>query len=67
MRHKIVVVTGASSGIGEDCALKLAAAGATVILAARTPQKLQATLDKIQAQGGKAHAYACDIADMADC
>jgi len=67
VRHKIVVVTGASSGFGEDCALKLAAAGATVILAARTPQKLQATLDKIQAQGGKAHAYACDIADMADC
>ena len=67
VRNKIVVVTGASSGIGEDCALKLAAAGATVILAARTPQKLQATLDKIQAQGGKAFAYACDIADMADC
>ena len=67
VRNKIVVVTGASSGIGEDCALKLAAAGATVILAARTPQKLQATLDKIQAQGGKAHAYACDISDMADC
>ena len=67
VRNKIVVVTGASSGIGEDCALKLAAAGATVILAARTPQKLQATLDRIQAQGGKAHAYACDISDLADC
>jgi NAD(P)-dependent dehydrogenase (short-subunit alcohol dehydrogenase family) len=67
VRNKIVVVTGASSGIGEDCALKLAAAGATVILAARTPQKLQATLDKIHAQGGKAYAYACDIADMSDC
>ncbi len=40
VRNKVVVVTGASSGIGEDCALKLAAAGATVILAARTPQKL---------------------------
>jgi NAD(P)-dependent dehydrogenase (short-subunit alcohol dehydrogenase family) len=67
VRNKVVVVTGASSGIGEDCALKLAAAGATVILAARTPQKLQATLDKIHAQGGKAFAYACDISDMADC
>jgi len=67
VRNKIIVVTGASSGIGEDCALKLAAAGATVILAARTPQKLQATLDKIHAQGGKAFAYACDISDMADC
>jgi NAD(P)-dependent dehydrogenase (short-subunit alcohol dehydrogenase family) len=67
VRNKIVVVTGASSGIGEDCALKLAAAGATVILAARTPQKLDDTLAKIRAEGGKAHAYACDIADMAAC
>jgi NAD(P)-dependent dehydrogenase (short-subunit alcohol dehydrogenase family) len=67
VRNKIVVVTGASSGIGEDCALKLAAAGATVILAARTPQKLDDTLAKIEAQGGKAFAYACDIADMSAC
>ena len=67
VRNKVVVVTGASSGIGEDCALKLAAAGATVILAARTPAKLEATLSRIEANGGKAHAYACDIADMADC
>ncbi len=67
VRNKIVVVTGASSGIGEDCALKLAAAGATVILAARTPQKLDDMLAKIEAQGGKAFAYACDIADMSAC
>jgi len=67
VRNKIVVVTGASSGIGEDCALKLAAAGATVILAARTPQKLHDTLAKIEARGGKAFAYACDLSDMADC
>jgi NAD(P)-dependent dehydrogenase (short-subunit alcohol dehydrogenase family) len=67
VRNKVVVVTGASSGIGEDCALKLADAGATVILAARTPAKLEATLEKIRARGGKAHAYACDIADMTDC
>ena len=67
VRNKHVVVTGATSGIGEDCALKLAAAGATVILAARTPQKLDDTVAKIKAQGGKAFAYACDISDMADC
>lgn len=64
---KIVVVTGASSGIGETCAIKLAAAGATVILAARTPAKLEETLARIKAEGGEAFAYPCDIADMADC
>ena len=68
VRNKIVVVTGATSGIGEDCALKLAAAGATVILAARTPQKLRGHAStRSAAQGGKAFAYACDISDMADC
>lgn len=67
VRNKVVVVTGASSGIGEDCAVKLAAAGAIVILAARTPEKLQETVDKIQRQGGQAYAYACDISDLQDC
>jgi NAD(P)-dependent dehydrogenase (short-subunit alcohol dehydrogenase family) len=67
VRNKHVVVTGATSGIGEDSALKLAAAGAIVILAARTPQKLDDTVAKIRDQGGKAFAYACDISDMADC
>jgi len=67
VRNKHVVVTGATSGIGQDCALKLAEAGATVILAARTPQKLDETVQLIRSQGGKAHAYACDISSMADC
>jgi NAD(P)-dependent dehydrogenase (short-subunit alcohol dehydrogenase family) len=67
VRNKVVVVTGATSGIGQDCALKLAAAGATVILAARTPSKLDETVERIRGEGGKAFAYACDIANMADC
>jgi len=67
VRNKIVVVTGATSGIGQDCALKLAAAGAIVILAARTPSKLDETVERIRSEGGKAFAYACDIADMAAC
>jgi NAD(P)-dependent dehydrogenase (short-subunit alcohol dehydrogenase family) len=67
VRDKVVVVTGASSGIGEDCALKLAAAGAVVILAARTPHKLKATVARIEQRGGRAFAYACDISDLADC
>ena len=64
---RVVVVTGASSGIGEGSALKLAAAGATVILAARTPEKLDATVRKIKRTGGIAYAYPCDISNMADC
>ena len=67
VRNKVVVVTGASSGIGEDCAIKLAAAGAIVILAARTPKKLRNTVSRIEDQGGRAFAYACDISDLADC
>jgi NAD(P)-dependent dehydrogenase (short-subunit alcohol dehydrogenase family) len=67
VHNKVVVVTGATSGIGQDCALKLAAAGATVILAARTPSRLEETVERIRSEGGKAFAYACDIADMADC
>ena len=64
---KVVMVTGASSGIGHDCAIKLAAAGAVVILVARTPAKLQHTLDEVAAADGEAYAYPCDLSDMADC
>jgi NAD(P)-dependent dehydrogenase (short-subunit alcohol dehydrogenase family) len=67
IRNKVVVVTGATAGIGEDAAIKLAKGGAIVILAARTPEKLEATVAKIKAGGGKAFAYSCDISDMADC
>ena len=67
VKDKVVVVTGATSGIGEDCALKLGAAGAIVVLAARTPEKLEATVNKIRHAGGQAYAYACDISEMTDC
>jgi len=67
VKGKVVVVTGASSGIGRDCALKLAKAGAIVVLAARTPEKLDETIRDIHDLGGEGYAYPCDIADMADC
>ena len=54
VRDKVVVVTGASSGIGHDCALKLGAAGAVVILTARTPEKLAQTVASIERRGGRA-------------
>jgi len=64
---KVVVVTGATSGIGLDCATKLSQAGATVILAARTPEKLAEEVKKLRKEGGDVYAYPCDISDMADC
>jgi NAD(P)-dependent dehydrogenase (short-subunit alcohol dehydrogenase family) len=61
---KVVVVTGASSGIGFVTAKKFAAAGSKVILVARTREKLEETQKIIQLAGGEAHVYPCDLNDM---
>src|SRR2546425_10615447 len=59
------MVTGASSGIGFNVAKKLGAAGAKVILVARTREKLEETQYIIHKAGGEAHVYPCDLNDMA--
>ncbi|HEX7271219.1 MAG TPA: SDR family oxidoreductase [Casimicrobiaceae bacterium] len=64
---KIVVVTGASSGIGKATALKLASAGAKLMLVARTEEKLLETKKEIEAAGGRAWIYTCDISELASC
>ena len=64
---KVVVVTGASSGIGKATAVKLAAAGAKVMLVARGEEKLVETKKEIEAAGGKAWIHTCDVSDMASC
>lgn len=64
---RVIVVTGATSGIGHDVAAKLAAAGATVILAARTVEKLESTKEELNKLAGEVHAYSCDISDMDSC
>jgi NAD(P)-dependent dehydrogenase (short-subunit alcohol dehydrogenase family) len=61
---KVVIVTGASSGIGFNVAKKLGAAGAKVILVARTREKLEQTQQIIHKAGGEAHVYPCDLNDM---
>ncbi len=58
---KIALVTGASQGIGRACALSLAASGATVALAARNVEKLEAVAAEIAAAGGTAKAFALDV------
>jgi short-subunit dehydrogenase len=66
VRGKIVLITGASSGIGKATAVKVADAGATVLLVARSIEKLEETKEEILAAGGSAHIHRCDLADIDD-
>ncbi|HEV7615356.1 MAG TPA: SDR family oxidoreductase [Solirubrobacterales bacterium] len=66
VRGKIVLITGASSGIGKAAAVKVADAGATVLLVARSAEKLEETRDEIAAAGGSAHIHRCDMSDIED-
>jgi short-subunit dehydrogenase len=66
-RGKAVVVTGASSGIGQALALQLAEEGAWLSLAARDAQRLDAVAGACQERGGKAIAIPTDVADESRC
>jgi len=57
------LVTGASQGIGRACAVRLAKDGATVAVAARNQERLSEVTAEITAAGGKAAAFALDVAD----
>jgi NADP-dependent 3-hydroxy acid dehydrogenase YdfG len=60
---KIILITGASSGIGESIARELGGAGAKVLLGARRVDRIQAIADEIGAAGGTALAQALDVTD----
>ena len=62
---KVALVTGASQGIGEAIAKRLAAQGATVVCAARTLRKLQDVADAIREAGGKSDVMEVDLSDVA--
>ena len=60
LQEKIILITGASSGIGAETARQLAQLGAKVILLARNEEKLQGVVKDIQSKGGQATFYVCD-------
>jgi short-subunit dehydrogenase len=65
INEQVMVITGASSGIGLATAMAAAEAGAKLVLAARSEQTLKDIADRINAQGGTAVAVSCDVTDRA--
>ena len=64
---KVVIVTGASSGLGVSFAKACAEAGADVVLAARRVDKLEGTAELVRSSGRRALSVATDVADPAQC
>ena len=62
-QDKVVIVTGASSGIGKALALRLAGAGALPALAARSAERLEALAAECRHLGGDALAVPTDVSD----
>lgn len=63
IKGKVIVITGASSGLGEAAARHLSAQGATVVLGARRADRIQSLADELNSKGGKAFAVATDVTD----
>ena len=61
---KVVVITGASSGLGEATARLLGAEGATVVLGARRTERIQALADQLARNGAQALAMQTDVTDV---
>jgi NADP-dependent 3-hydroxy acid dehydrogenase YdfG len=66
IKDKVIIITGGSSGIGEETAKQLAKAGATVAVASRRKYKLDQVVKDIEAEGGKAKAYTVDVANRTE-
>ncbi len=67
VEDKVIMITGASSGIGKALALRLAETRARIMLVARDPEKLKTTQEEIHAIGGRAWTYSADVSLMEEC
>ena len=66
IENKVVIITGASSGLGETTALHLAKYGAIIIAAARRKYRLDTLVERITREGGRALAVECDVTKRED-
>jgi len=66
LEDKVAIVTGAGQGVGEGVALALAAAGARVVAAGRTAEKVERTAAAVARGGGEALALRCDVTNEDD-
>jgi short-subunit dehydrogenase len=66
VRGKTIMITGASSGIGESAAMQIGRAGGKVLLVARTKEKLEEVALEVQDEGGTGFVHPCDLSDPED-
>lgn len=66
LEHSVAIITGASSGIGQATAKRLAASGARVVLVARRANRLEVLAEEIRDGGGAAKVIAADITRAAE-
>jgi short-subunit dehydrogenase len=64
LKDRIVLITGASSGIGEATAYRIGRARGEIVLVARSADKLEQTAWAVNSAGGRAHVYPCDLTDL---
>ena len=67
MKNKVVIITGASSGIGKACALEMFKKGARVVLVSRTESKLMELSELINQKGGSSIYVVGDVSNESDC
>jgi NAD(P)-dependent dehydrogenase (short-subunit alcohol dehydrogenase family) len=66
IKGKRIMITGASSGIGRETAIKIGEAGGEVLLVSRTREKLEEVARQVEEAGGAAHVHPCDLSDLDD-